>query len=417
MLPFIFVVCLAGLFINYRKMIICLAPLSLVFSMFDFMGMPISLFDAIAIASVCLYPIANNTRNELSFGRYPFKLCSLLTFVSIAGTNYFIDAHWPSTTCKFVSGFLYPVILWKVMDSKESVSLFARVFFFFAFCLGCYSAIELLLGSNPLISYFATNEITNVNVLDYQRFRFGIKQCQSFLSTPAPAGLAFSMIGLFVYLTMSEIDFLKKYGLLIICICIFGILVTGSRTAIAAGLVAFLPAILLEFKKPKFLYLKIIVTLTLLAVAMPFLMQIVTSFTDTTSVDGSSAELRQYQWLSSLYFWMLSPIWGNGYAFVWWAKTLDLDLAGAESIWFQTLIDYGLVGALAYLSCFVSTGYALIKRHFLWVFIPLTFLAAKTMSSVLNMEISFMFVFVVALLKYDDYYLKNEEADNEENDG
>ena len=39
------------------------------------------------------------------------------------------------------------------------------------------------------------------------------------------------------------------------------------------------------------------------------------------------------------------------------------------------------------------------------------------MSSVLNMEISFMFVFVVALLKYDDYYLKNEEADNEENDG
>ena len=153
--------------------------------------------------------------------------------------------------------------------------------------------------------------------------------------------------------------------------------------------------------------------MVLLAVAGSFMLEIIDSFVNSDKVHGSNSDMRMEQLLVTLIYWARSPIWGNGNGFVWtFVKEVDADIAGAESIWFQVLLDQGLVGAVAYLGVNINAALAVFKKVKLWIFVPLGFLAGKTLSSVLGIELSLLFVLTIILLKYHEFYEKEPDEES-----
>jgi len=75
------------------------------------------------------------------------------------------------------------------------------------------------------------------------------------------------------------------------------------------------------------------------------------------------------------------------------------------------LLDQGLVGAIAYLGVNINAALAVFRKVKLWIFVPLGFLAGKTLSSVLGVEVSLLFVLTIILLKYHEFYEKDSDEE------
>jgi len=195
-------------------------------------------------------------------------------------------------------------------------------------------------------------------------------------------------------------------------LCAVGVLITGTRSVIAATCVALIGVVAHEIIKPRYIFIKIVGVIVVLALSASFLMEVVGSFinTDQTAVSGSNTDMRQEQLLISLFYWANSPIWGNGSGFIWhYVQEVDKGIYGAESIWFQILVDFGAVGAFAYMACIFNAIVSLWKKHFVWVFLPLGFLVGKTLSTVIGIEMSVLFLFSIILLKYEILFNTKED--------
>lgn len=403
---------LAFLIYDYKRTVMLLAPLHLVLLMLVFPGMPFSNYEIVAALVTLLAPLKLR-RNEKSLVKsYPFWIGSIAMLLSIAGTSFFIESHWPTALMTFNAYYIYPLILWMCVNTENDFRFLLKVIMLFVVIMGFYGLFELATSSNPYIRYLIASDLGNVSVLDYDKFRFGIKRCQSILSTPAPTGLVFGLTLATLYWVIDRFSVdMKKLTLLLIPLCGVGVLITGTRSVIAASCVALIGVGCHEMLRPRFMLVKIIAALVVLGVAAPFLMEIVDSFinTDQSSVGGSTSDMRMEQLLISLYYWSMSPIWGNGSGFIWhYVQEVDKDIYGAESIWFQILVDFGAVGALAYLVCIFNSFVSLAKKRIVWIFLPLGFLVGKTMSTVIGVEMSVLFVFSIVLLKYEILFNDDE---------
>ncbi len=404
------------LLLNYRRTVLLFVPFHLLLLMFVFPQTPFSCFDVVAALITALAPFHLFAEFRKFARSYPFYVGSFFMLLSVVGTNLFIEPHWPTATLSFNSFYIYPIIVWLCIKDKEDLSFVVHAVMFFTIVLGCYALFELVTSSNPVIKFFISSGLGNVSVLDYDKVRFGIKRCQSFLSTPAPTGMIFGLVlGTFYW-------FDRKYKicndfpkLLLFALCFIGFLISGTRSVIAASFVALCGIIIKEFILSGNVLLKICVALIAFVFMAPFLLEILDSFinTDQTAVSGSTSSMRQEQFLISLFYWAKSPIWGNGSGFIWhYVQEVDKDIYGAESIWFQLLVDFGAVGAFAYFSCILNSIIVLCKRNFFWIFIPLAFLAGKTLSTVIGIEMSVLFLFSIILIKYDELFLKPEGVSN-----
>ena len=85
---------------------------------------------------------------------------------------------------------------------------------------------------------------------------------------------------------------------------------------------------------------------------------------------------------------------------------------GAESIWIQLLVDYGLLGALAYLSCIVSIYRNLTRFRPEGKFLPLAIIVGYTLSTFLELEMNFFFIMSIILIKL---YAWNDEENARQN--
>jgi len=134
-------------------------------------------------------------------------------------------------------------------------------------------------------------------------------------------------------------------------------------------------------------------------------MTLVDSFINSdTAVSGSSLDMRLMQFAVIVPFFLNSPIWGNGYAYTWsFVKAVDADLLGAESIWLQILVDFGLVGAMAYISCIISMAKCLSKRYGKrGTAMPVAVICAYTLSTFLGLELNYFFILCIMLIKFQD---------------
>ena len=403
-----------GMLLDFRKTIAILAPFHLILALIPFQKMPVSAFEIVAFMALCFYLVKRPFSQWRYLVKNPFNVGIVLTLISIVGTNYFIEPHWPTSTLRFMSAFIYPMILWNCIDEKPIYRLTVMATVAFALVMSLYILVEVSLGTNPVVQTVLANKWVNEDlVIDYQEIRFGFKRCQGFLATPAGSGLFLGLFGVALYCVSACLEEKKKYTAILVGLFLFCSMLSGTRSVIAATAIAMLIIVRKEFFNTKFFLLKLILIMGVIAVAGSFFLEIVNSFVDSNKVQGSSADMRMEQLFVTLIYWARSPIWGNGNGFVWtFVKEVDADIAGAESVWFQVLLDQGLVGVVAYLGVCINAMVAVFRKVKIWMLVPLGFLVGKTLSSVLGIELSLMFVLTIILLKYHEFYGSAEDDDD-----
>lgn len=389
---------------NYRMAVFILAPLALFLQMFPVVDKQVfSVLDCCCIALSALLPFKTNFVSKIK--TYPFFIPSILVFGSYCLTNVLAEPHWPSTIFVFNTIYIFPFIVWCVVDEKKNaVQLLLCFMVYFAFC-AVYALVELALNENVIIVKLLKSRIVNENVINYTEIRFGFKRLQSIFCTPMSMGLAMAA---FAYVMYEYKKLRNETNLFYICLmaaCFILPWLTGARSVFLPALIIMIPVFFKAFKNGQFMLLKIGALGAGVILMGNWVMTLVDSFINSdTAVSGSSLDMRLMQFAVIVPFFLNSPIWGNGYAYTWsFVKAVDADLLGAESIWLQILVDFGLVGAMAYISCIISMAKCLSKRYGKrGTAMPVAVICAYTLSTFLGLELNYFFILCIMLIKFQD---------------
>lgn len=397
---------LAFALVNFRVAVLLMAPLSLLLHMFPAIDKQMtSILDFCCLGLTILLPIKSSFIPKIK--TYPFIIPSIVVAVSFIITNLLAEPHWPSTVFTLNTIYVFPFIVWCVLNDEKDLKLLVYSFMlYFGFCT-IYALMELALGENLIIDYIRQKDIVNSNVWNYTEIRFGFKRLQSVFDTPMSMGLA---MGTFGYLLIDYWKINRNNNFFIgilLALCLALPWLTGSRSVFAAVLVMLTPALYDSLKGNRFALLKIGLIGGGFFLLGGWVMTLVDSFIHSdTAVTGSSLDMRLMQYLVILPFFLNSPIWGNGYAYTWtFVKEVDADIYGAESIWLQLLVDFGIVGAIAYAVCLIYMAKCLKpyfgKKSF---FFPLAIAVGYTLSTFLGLEISYFFIVCMVVKKMHEIY-------------
>lgn len=333
--------------------------------------------------------------------KFPFKT-SMIFFVIVWVLSGFIavDKHYYALFVSVASNVVIPICCWISFKQESNQQLFLKIAKILCYIVVVYSLFEVLTRKNPYVDICITEDIFTGRFID--DIRFGLKRCQAFFSYHETLG-GFCMItgAFFQYLYFSD---KTKKEIKRICLRMMSLLyvtgfLTGSRSSMLAIVVAFFPFLL---KKKKNLIVIPLLLLLLVWLMPNYFHEIEEAFLDTESVNGSNSEMRSEQLeLSILYLNKSNNIWlGNGFAFADHNVVgVEKGMAGAESIWFRTMIDQGILGIL----CVAYTFGLLIYRCFLleknYIFFPLAYLVARTIAIIPSMNLFYIFPFIMLLIK------------------
>ena len=402
---------LFGLINNYSKYIIIACSWSLFLRMLCIGNL--SLFGIIIILAIVI-GVLRYRDDFYNTEKYPFILCSLLFMSSIVFTNYFSsDKHWGMSIFSFIVDFGSPYLLWISIKDEERMHLAIKHIVIFSSLLVLYGLFEVITRYNPFIEYAILNQdMFGSGIGNSTEIRFGFKRIQSFLPYCGALGCYCSQIILVLgYIIKYHIDSIftnQKYLVYLLIGCIFCVLFTGTRSVILCLFVASLYFLKLSYiigLNKKQLISIFLVSVIILVFCATYANMVVSSITDTQSVGGSNTEMRQNQFEISLFFLMQKPIFGNGIAYTWvYVKEYVEEIYGAESVWFPLMIEQGLYGILCYLLLLISPCiYALKNKYYIVVFSVLSFVCAKTLSSIPGVPIVYHILIIVILIKLCHY--------------
>lgn len=405
---------LAFAIVNYRVAVFLMVPLSLLLHMFPVFDKQVfSILDICCLGLTFLLPFKSNFISKLK--TYPFFIPSIIVGISYVITNLLAEPHWPSTIFILNTVYCFPFVVWCVLnDERDLKFLLYSLMVYFGFCT-IYALIELALGENEIIKKIIQMDIVNSNVWNYTEVRFGFKRLQSIFDTPMSMGLAMAVFGymLIEYWKTTKIN--NYFIAILIIMCMVLPWLSGSRSVFAAVFVLMIPILYDTLKGNRFALLKIGLIGGGAFLLGGWMMTVIDSFVHSdTAVSGSSLDMRIMQLLVILPFFLNSPIWGNGYAYTWtFVKEVDADIYGAESIWLQLLVDFGVIGAIAYIMCLVYIGRYL-RRYYgkKSVFFPLAIMVGYTLSTFLGLELNYFFIISMILVKIHEFYSveKDEEC-------
>ena len=113
--------------------------------------------------------------------------------------------------------------------------------------------------------------------------------------------------------------------------------------------------------------------------------------------------MREEQLVISLVYWLQNPIFGNGPTYTFTTvKEADAGIQGAESIWFILMIEYGVIGCIAFLTTIIASIYYLYKNKMTpLIFLVLMFFVNKSLSSVPGISEGFFLLYIVFLVRVE----------------
>lgn len=394
---------------DFKKGII-LAAMSLQFVSYLGTG-----FDGIKIFSIvcaCAIPLFFYKKTELSVVNYPFPLVisSIIFFISYTAT--LIHSHWlhyPTIFANVVTIFIFPYIFWKCLKTSEDIMFAFNVFFYFMAFAVFWGFIELIFHNNIIFRLVESVFVLEDFTIDASTIRYGMKRCNSFFSYFTTYGVA-CLMAFFLFFVKGRYGKGNAHNILFLSACCFiAALSTGSR-AIIMGL--FILLIFLVFDS-RFLKSKSGVVLILLVIILsPVVCTIIYQISDSIInsgeskyAGGSSKELRFEQWLACEQYFMQSPFLGNGRMYIWEVvKPAHPIIYGAESIWFSILVDYGLLGAFAFLFLIISCMTCLWRYNRRLICLPIGYLIVLSLSP--EQGIQYNMLITTTLLTVRFFYCK-----------
>lgn len=346
-------------------------------------------------------------KNDICKKKYPILICLPCFFAGIGYilSNQFGDINNMSITLvNIINNFLYPYVVFKIISDKKDLVIYLHSMFYFMLVVCGYAVIEAIFQQNIISNYAREmNLIESVMGTEDVDERFGFARCSSILSYSSALGMT-SAITFFVFLYIKSrrihIGKLKEDFMLVLLP--FCVLLSGTRSQMIVFAICVLPFLLhKEFKKTK-TYKKLvaiggIALITLGGILLTILNSIVHS--DKAAM-GSSSEMRMEQLEICLTYMASSPWLGHGKNYIWeYVRPDNPALLGAESVWFQLIVDYGLVGCFTYLLIISGLVIWLFRYDKILCFLPIAFLVGKTVSIVIGIELNYIIITSIVLMK------------------
>lgn len=388
---------------DIQKSVVLLFVMNVFFGSFSFWGFSLMAFLLIVQMLFFFIKYPNSIK---CISAMPFKTAVISFTISLLCTNLLSQMR-TIPNMLFLFCFYFVLLFILIFFFKKEPASFVRsleyVSVIYAIVIVCYTFFELFTGLNPFIEMMIPRE-DHVAQTFISEVRFGLKRCQSFFSMHTTlGGVAYNVAAVLIvfYKTSSK----NKIMLCLIVLLGIVVFVTGARSCILSFCILCLMLIPSLDRKTMLL-----VFLVGIVFASEYFLEIVNAFINTDKIDGSNSDMRMTQLFISLSYFGQSPIWGNGSGFLFTkivSEGLDLELAGAESMWFNVLADYGILGVIAEIVIFVSCiVYSVRKRNKSVVFYVIGYFVMHTMSSVPGVQYELILVYTFVLNAVMDYYKK-----------
>lgn len=350
------------------------------------------------------------------------SVCCLITEFVSGFKNY---QGWVNLV---VSSFVFPFLLWKFINSPQRLQKLIKGLKTSLFIIVLYAIIEQLIHSNPLSQLLYPSDETTYakNVLGELAFRYGLYRCKSLLVFSSTLGcfgitmayLFFQVKNMTNYFQYKNKSRLSNYKLLLL-LCFIAIAFSTTRSVF---LVTFIIAMgcILQYRNSISKSNTSIYIIGILGLIFFFLGGgddlINTMFGSMNKNNiGSSPEMRMNQLDISLYYFNQSPIWGNGLNYIFKVVSeQDPDIYGAESIWFQLLVNYGIVGCITYTIFVFTIGKKLWTYNKYFIIFPLAIFIGKTTSILMDVEYDYYLYVAIMIIKIYTYknYLRKQKYPN-----
>ena len=334
----------------------------------------------------------------------------LLSFVATLSFTHF--SHWDKVLINYISYFIFPFILWKCLDSPKNVQLAIKTLAIFMSVAVVYGVFEALTKSNPVFDMlekvFVMEDFTN----NINGIRFGLKRSNSIFSYFSTYGIA-CFVTIFVFYAESFLLFHKnRWHIALMFLCMFGVISTGSRAMYPAlcltALLLFSSRRFMSTKSGLLFFVTMVVLLPLLATILYQMFDSIVNSNTSEYAKGSSTKMRTWQWKICYPYFMDSPIVGNGRMFIWdVVKKAHSKLLGAESIWFSILVDYGLLGASAFLYLIYACARHLKRCNFRLICLPIGYLFILSLSPDTGITYNVLISFTVLIIRMFQFLNKN----------
>lgn len=400
---FIFIFMVIFLLKSYHKAFIVLILLSTWLNHFSIFGADI--FTYLSVVSLVLLPFkVKNISGKVK--EMPVKVALFLIFLSYLITFVFTSGN---SVISFFTNVLRDIInvfiFWCVFikSPQQYIKLVLTIIFFYAIIVGCYTLFETILGINPFIEFVNKLGLYKEDAL-ITEIRFGLKRSQSIFSMHTTNGAVLLMLFCVISWLKFNTDSLRNYNKMVFCLLIIllvSIITTGARSAYISLIICLFMFYNTVVRKFSYLIIVGLLFVTFIYFFNSLISDIVNSFVDTQSVSGSSTEMRQEQFSEVMRFFNKSVLIGNGinYTFTT-AINLSNGLYGAESVWFQLLIDRGLLGVIAFVFYVCQCVFYVRRSNSKnLIFVILGFIVYNTLSSIPHFNMYYLFAYLAIMIE------------------
>ena len=343
------------------------------------------------------------------FNVYPLKKYLILAIISI-----FVSALASITPLSVtITGLIYflmddimiPIMFYILyLDDKTIIRKFITTSMVVFSVAALYGITEYVTGTNYFFDYIKENVNREYLVGKFYLGgeRLGMIRINSLFSSPNLFVYGAFISSLCVAYNQHFRDSIK-FTLPFTLLTFFVILIANSRTVLIASLVVAIPLFLLSKYRSKYIFFIGL----LLIIELPFFSQYaanitsVFSFNGQNDIAGSSVTQRLEQLDASFMLFEKHPINGNGYQSLKYfldssGNGMVAELGGAESIWFQLLIERGVFGILVYLYLFYCMFFVLGGwRNVFFLFYCFGYIVGNTMSSLPGFSMGWLYLTIV----------------------
>ena len=350
-------------------------------------------------------------KKGIYFKDFPLKRAFCFLFftyiVGVLASPLSFSQTIPYAIGKILS-YIFVVIFFNELQSYKDIKFCFICTLSIIFFLCIYSSVEFGLQMNPWLTYIVSLYPDEMTGKIYQHFevRFFSIRCQSLLSISISWGAVCALwMSFIIYLKdIAKSNYISKILFILSILLAFNVFISGARSAFILLLFS-LCIIFISFSS-KFKFLFICTFIIIIIAYSDFLSDILLSFSEKGNINGSSSSERTMQLNGVLNVISESPLWGLGIKGFNEAKLMDSDILGAESIWLQRLLSFGLIGITSqiylYVCLFRYTNNEVMKgkRIKLYLFI-LSWIIFSTITSSPGLTEAYFLILLLILVNYE----------------
>ncbi len=225
---------------------------------------------------------------------------AVTTFIGYMLSSYFgVSKPYSEIIVTSITTFFYPILLFKLINSKEELISYLEVLLGFFLIIGIYAIIEEVTRQNIISIAIQKYSLAGGYVGGVsEKSRYGLRRCNSLLAYCSTLGMTSSFtFFILLYLRVNKINILstKKENILLLLLPLC-VLLTGTRSQYVVFAITLFPFFFWAkaYKSKAFKFL-VVVAFASIILFFGFFEQILDSIFDSSEVGRSSEDTRQRQ--------------------------------------------------------------------------------------------------------------------------